>query len=409
MSSVRFPTKGRVLVKILRPIARMLYRLSYEGSENIPTETGFLFVGNHVSSFDAVPLMDLSEKHGFIPHTLAKYTLWKVPVIRHLMDFMNTIPVYRGTGRAREAMEIAQDRIGAGAVVAMFPEGTTTRQEHYWPMTGKTGAARIALQTKCQVIPFAQWGTHRVLPRYSVVPRIFFFHKVRYLIGPPIDLSDLYERAEDFEAAREATRRIMATITHLLEELRSQSAPPVPYDIRVDGDPFRSVPSMQLAKADRRMIRTQLRSRRRTMRQLLTRGFKGSSPSVYSGPRREVSLLISDQDKGKLLAKAPELAQIFRNEGIEVRLRVTSLDENLSQVVRSFGSSRVIAGYGNQDFLSHIEKEIAGTDRLLIPIDSATRYRKKDEFGIPQAISDLNASLAVSHSQAENDRPSAAD
>ena len=40
----------------------------------------------------------------------------------------------------------------------VYPEGTITRDPGLWPMTGKSGAARIALETGCPVIPVGQWG-----------------------------------------------------------------------------------------------------------------------------------------------------------------------------------------------------------------------------------------------------------
>ena len=48
-----------------------------------------------------------------------------------------------------------------GECVVVYPEGTLTRDPAQWPMTGKSGAARIALETGCPVIPVGQWGPQR--------------------------------------------------------------------------------------------------------------------------------------------------------------------------------------------------------------------------------------------------------
>lgn len=53
--------------------------------------------------------------------------------------------------------------IGQGELIGIYPEGTLTRDPNLWPMTGKTGAARIALTTGCPVIPVAQWGPQELL------------------------------------------------------------------------------------------------------------------------------------------------------------------------------------------------------------------------------------------------------
>ena len=45
------------------------------------------------------------------------------------------------------------------------------------------------------------------------------------MAGPPVDLSDLYDGPHDAAVLREATERIMAAITHQLEEIRGEQAP----------------------------------------------------------------------------------------------------------------------------------------------------------------------------------------
>ena len=49
----------------------------------------------------------------------------------------------------------------------IYPEATITRDPGLWPMTGKTGAARVALVTGAPVIPIAQWGAQDVLAPYG--------------------------------------------------------------------------------------------------------------------------------------------------------------------------------------------------------------------------------------------------
>ena len=59
-----------------------------------------------------------------------------------------------------------------------------------WPMTGKTGAARVALLTKAPVIPVAQWGANVAMPPYAKRSSGLFPRKtLRVMAGPPVDLS----------------------------------------------------------------------------------------------------------------------------------------------------------------------------------------------------------------------------
>ena len=55
----------------------------------------------------------------------------------------------------------------------VYPEGTITRDPDLWPMTGKSGAARIALETGCPVIPVGQWGAQELLAPYAKKPDLF--------------------------------------------------------------------------------------------------------------------------------------------------------------------------------------------------------------------------------------------
>ncbi len=53
--------------------------------------------------------------------------------------------------------------LARGDMIAIFPEGTLTRDPDLWPMVARTGAARMALETGVPVIPVAQWGAHQLL------------------------------------------------------------------------------------------------------------------------------------------------------------------------------------------------------------------------------------------------------
>jgi 1-acyl-sn-glycerol-3-phosphate acyltransferase len=85
------------------------------------------------------------------------------------------------------------------------------------------------------VIPVAQWGAQRLLGRYSKVLKPFPRKKVTVVAGPPINLDDLRGKPLTNDVLREATDRIMATLTRMVEQLRGESAPAVPYDMRKQG------------------------------------------------------------------------------------------------------------------------------------------------------------------------------
>jgi len=142
------------------------------------------------------------------------------------------IPVYRETTDALSAFRAAIDAVERGECVAFYPEGTITRDPDLWPMTGKIGAARVALETRCPVIPVAQWGANELLPPYAKKPNLRPRKTHHVLAGPPVDLSRFYGKEMTPELLKEATEVIMAAITRQLEEIRGEKAPETPYDPR---------------------------------------------------------------------------------------------------------------------------------------------------------------------------------
>jgi 1-acyl-sn-glycerol-3-phosphate acyltransferase len=99
-------------------------------------------------------------------------------------------------------------------------------------MTGKTGAARIALMTGAPLIPLAQWGAQDVVRPYVKELRLFPSKLMQVMAGPPVDLDDLRDRPIDTEVLDTATARLMAAITAQLEILRGKKAPVERYDLK---------------------------------------------------------------------------------------------------------------------------------------------------------------------------------
>jgi hypothetical protein len=87
------------------------------------------------------------------------------------------------------------------------------------------------------VIPVAQWGPQEVLAPYAARPHLLPRKTMHVVAGPPVELSDLYGRPLDGATLQEATARIMAAITGLLEGIRGEKAPVERFDTRKAGLP----------------------------------------------------------------------------------------------------------------------------------------------------------------------------
>jgi 1-acyl-sn-glycerol-3-phosphate acyltransferase len=185
------------------PVLRWLYRLRDQGTENLPSEGGYVLAANHTSNFDPWPLGLPIWPENFL-RFMAKSELYWWP-LSQLIDAGGGFPVRRGE-RDVEAINKAVDLVRAGHVVAMFPHGTRQRKglvKKYQPKA-HTGAARIALTAGVPLVPAAIAGTDRLRKLGPL--------RVRY--GEAIPLDDLKDE-EPSLAAREATDRLMAEIERL--------------------------------------------------------------------------------------------------------------------------------------------------------------------------------------------------
>jgi 1-acyl-sn-glycerol-3-phosphate acyltransferase len=211
---------------------RLMTKKDWHGAEHLPKEGGFIAVSNHVTYADPLTFAHYLYNNGCPPRFLAKDGLFKAPVIGWILRALDQVPVHRGTTKAKDAVNAGLAFLERGDMIALFPEGTLTRDPDLWPMVARTGAARMALESGVPVIPVAQWGAHRLLGRYSKWLKPIPRKKVTIVAGPPIDLDDLKGPHPTKRVLREATDRIMATLTTMVEELRGEKAPAVPYDMR---------------------------------------------------------------------------------------------------------------------------------------------------------------------------------
>ena len=189
------PVMYRVAAGLLRGAMRVVARYEVSGLEHVPEEGGFLITPNHISHVDPFPWAHVLYNRGYSPVYLAKSTLFDTPVVGWVLRHAKQVRVDRETSSAGEALVPAVRALGEGECVVVYPEGSLTRDPDLWPMRGKTGAARLALQSGAPVIPVAQWGPQELLPRYAKRPRLSRHRRLmRVRFGPPVDLDDLRDQ-----------------------------------------------------------------------------------------------------------------------------------------------------------------------------------------------------------------------
>lgn len=210
---------------LLRPMMMSMTLRDWRGVENLGAHgQGIVVAPNHISWFDPLVMAHVLHDNGRPPRFLAKQAVFDVPVVGRIIDGADQIPVTRDEDPAA-ALAAAEAAVRAGEAVIVYPEGTITRDTHLWPMSGKTGALRLALEADVPLVPVAQWGAQEVMPPYQKALRLIPRKLMQVNVGPPVDVSDLRGQPVTRELLVEGTNRLMDEITRLLETLRGEHAP----------------------------------------------------------------------------------------------------------------------------------------------------------------------------------------
>jgi 1-acyl-sn-glycerol-3-phosphate acyltransferase len=212
------------VVFVLKPFLTIFTRRNWQGTENLRQPGGVVIAANHLSWFDPLILSHVLWDNGRPPRFLAKDSLFEVPVVGSILRGAGQIPVVRGTRDASKAVEAAVQGAREGEAVLVYPEGTITKDPNLWPSSAKSGAARIALASGRPLVPLAHWGAQDIMGPYRKELRLLPRKTIHVLVGPPVNLDDLRELPLNQEILNEATRRLMADITALLERVRGESA-----------------------------------------------------------------------------------------------------------------------------------------------------------------------------------------
>jgi len=217
----------RFAVAVVKPSLLVLTKRTWSGLDQVPQEGGLIFVSNHISHFDPLTVAHFVYESGRWPAFLAKDSLFNIPVLGRLLHAVRQIPVKRGTADAAKALDAAADSLRRGEALIVYPEGTTTREPDLWPMRGKTGVARLWLETGVPVVPVVMWGPQAIYdPRESKLhlrPRV----PVTVVAGEPIDLSKWAGTTPSTQTLNEITEHIMLRLRDMLAPVRGGTAPPL--------------------------------------------------------------------------------------------------------------------------------------------------------------------------------------
>lgn len=195
------------------PLLRGMFRPWVRGQENVPTSGPAILASNHLAVIDSfvLPLV-LSRQIRFIGKS--EYftgTGIKGRLKAGFFKGVGTIPVDRSGGKAGEAaLRTGLEVLDGGNLFGIYPEGTRSPDGRLY--RGKTGVARLALESGAPVIPVAMIGTDIAQPIGTVIPKPM---RLGIVIGEPLDFSRYKGMENDRFILRSVTDEIMYALMSL--------------------------------------------------------------------------------------------------------------------------------------------------------------------------------------------------
>jgi 1-acyl-sn-glycerol-3-phosphate acyltransferase len=121
---------------------------------------------------------------------------------------LGQVPVDRSGGRRSEAALITGLQVLAeGKCIGIYPEGTRSPDGRLYK--GRTGIARLAIESGAPIVPVAMFNTEKIQPTGQVVPNI---KRVGMTFGEPMYFDG---DSTDLQYLREVTDKIMNRIQEL--------------------------------------------------------------------------------------------------------------------------------------------------------------------------------------------------
>ena len=202
----------RLLKTFLTPILLLLFRPKVRGLDSVPNSGPVIIASNHLSFSDSIfmPLV-VSRKVTF----LAKQEYFTQPGLKGLIKkltfiALGQVPVDRSGGRRSEAaIDTGLRVLAEGDCIGIYPEGTRSPDGRLYK--GRTGIARLAIESGAPVIPVAMFNTDKIQPTGRVIPKL---RQVAMVFGEPMDFSAAGD-SNDPKLLRKVTDEIMRTLQNL--------------------------------------------------------------------------------------------------------------------------------------------------------------------------------------------------
>ncbi len=147
---------------------------------------------------------------------LAKSEYFTSPGIKGLIKrwtfiALGQVPIDRSGGKRSEAALITGLKVlSQGECLGIYPEGTRSPDGRLYK--GRTGIARLAIESGAAVVPVAMFNTAEIQPTGQVVPKV---RRVEMIFGEPMYFSG---DSSDQELLREITDQVMNKIQEMSKQ-----------------------------------------------------------------------------------------------------------------------------------------------------------------------------------------------
>jgi len=198
---------------VLGPWLRVIFRPDVQGGEHVPSAGPAIIASNHLSFCDSI-FMPLVVKRRVTFVAKAEYFTGrglKGWLTKMFFVGTGTIPVDRAGGRAAQAaIETGLRILREGRIFGIYPEGTRSPDGRLY--RGKTGVARLALESGAPVIPVVMLNSDEIQPTGKIIPRLL---RPRIRFGRPLDFSRYQGMSGDRFIERAVTDELMYELMEL--------------------------------------------------------------------------------------------------------------------------------------------------------------------------------------------------
>ncbi len=198
-----------IMKAILTPILRALWPTRVEGIENVPQRGPAILAANHLAFLDSLFLPSLLRRRVTYVAKAEYFDSWKT---RWFFTGVGQIPIRREGGDASQgALMAAKEVLLHGGLFGIYPEGTRSPDGRLH--RGRTGVARLALETGAPLVPVGIVGSRDIQPKGRTMPRLRKPLLVRF--GTPVDVDKYRSWPDQRRACRALVDELMYEIAQL--------------------------------------------------------------------------------------------------------------------------------------------------------------------------------------------------